>query len=177
MPTVEFLDDFANAWNRHGTDAILSAMTADCIMQLGVGPDVGGSRFEGAESVRKAVDKVFSRTPDIQFNGPKHFVSGDRGLTEWVMTATTPKGSIEVEGCDVFTFRDGKIAFKNSYTKQRNSSVEEKPRATKHRVRVPDGISNLNLIDGSPLLVPPDRIVEVSADDAAAFGMKGWERL
>jgi ketosteroid isomerase-like protein len=117
--TVEFLDDYAKAWNRHDTAAILAAMTSDCVMQLGAGPDVGGSRFEGADNVRKAVEKVFSRMPDIQFNGAKHFVSGDRGLTEWVMTATTPKGAIEAEGCDVFTFRDGKIAFKNSYTKQR----------------------------------------------------------
>jgi ketosteroid isomerase-like protein len=117
--TVEFLDDYAKAWNRHDTAAILSAMTSDCVMQLGAGPDVGGSRFEGTDSVRKAVEKVFSGLPDIQFNAAKHFVSGDRGLTEWVMTATAPKGAIEVEGCDVFTFRDGKIAFKNSYIKQR----------------------------------------------------------
>jgi ketosteroid isomerase-like protein len=118
--TVEFLDEYAKAWNRHDTSAILSAMTADCVMQLGAGPDVGGFRFDGPDNVRAGIEKVFSRFPDVQFNGPKHFVSGDRGLTEWVMTATTPKGRIEVEGCDVFTFRDGKIAFKNSYTKQRS---------------------------------------------------------
>jgi phage terminase large subunit-like protein len=47
----------------------------------------------------------------------------------------------------------------------------------KHRVRVPDGIGTLYLIDGTPLLVPEDHIVEVSAEDAAAFGMRGWERL
>jgi hypothetical protein len=32
-------------------------------------------------------------------------------------------------------------------------------------------------IDGTSMLVPKDRIVEVSADDAAAFGHRGWERL
>ncbi len=44
-------------------------------------------------------------------------------------------------------------------------------------VRVPNGISTLYLIDGTCINVPNDRIVEVSADDATAFGMRGWERL
>jgi ketosteroid isomerase-like protein len=117
--TIEFLDAYADAWNRHDSTAIVAAMTSDCVMQLGAGPDVGGSRFVGQENVLAGVEKVFARFPDVKFNGPKHFISGDRGLTEWVMTASTPKGPIEVEGCDVFTFRDGKISFKNSYTKQR----------------------------------------------------------
>jgi hypothetical protein len=38
-----------------------------------------------------------------------------------VLTATTPSGKIDVQGCDVFTFRDGKIALKDSYLKQRTS--------------------------------------------------------
>ncbi len=43
-----------------------------------------------------------------------HRVSG------WVFTATSPDGSrVEVQGCDVFTFKGGKIAVKNSYRKQR----------------------------------------------------------
>jgi phage terminase large subunit-like protein len=48
---------------------------------------------------------------------------------------------------------------------------------TKHRVKVPHGISTLYLIDGSMLNVPADQIVEVSKEDAAAFGARGWERL
>ena len=47
----------------------------------------------------------------------------------------------------------------------------------KERVRVPDGISTLYLIDGSAMNVPEDRVVEVSQQDAVAFGMRGWERL
>jgi len=29
---------------------------------------------------------------------------------------------VEVTGCDLFTFRDGRIAVKNSYRKQRSAS-------------------------------------------------------
>ena len=117
--TTEFLEAFADAWNRHDADAILAAMTDDCVMQLSSGADVCGSRFVGQDGVRSGIERVFARMPDVRFNDGRHFVAGDRGLSEWVLTATTSSGKIEVQGCDVFTFRDGKIALKDSYLKQR----------------------------------------------------------
>jgi ketosteroid isomerase-like protein len=118
--TLAFLDAFADAWNRHDTDAILSMMTEDCIFEASRGPDVKGTIYTGQDEARRGVDEVFATFPDAQWNGPKHFVAGDRGVSEWVFTATSPDGSrVEVQGCDVFTFRGGKVAVKNSYRKQR----------------------------------------------------------
>jgi steroid delta-isomerase-like uncharacterized protein len=118
--TLSFLDAFADAWNRHDTDAILSMMAEDCIFEASRGPDVKGTVYTGQDEVRRGVDEVFATFPDAQWNRPRHFVAGDRGVSEWVFTATSPDGSrVEVQGCDVFTFRDGKIAVKNSYRKQR----------------------------------------------------------
>ena len=118
--TLALLDAFADAWNRHDTDAILSMMTEDCIFEASRGPDVKGTLHTGQDAVRGGVDEVFATFPDAQWNGPRHFVGGDRGVSEWVFTATGPDGSrVEVQGCDVFTFKRGKIAVKNSYRKQR----------------------------------------------------------
>jgi ketosteroid isomerase-like protein len=39
--TLEFLDAFAQAWNRYDVDAIMSAMTEDCVFEASAG--VGGS--------------------------------------------------------------------------------------------------------------------------------------
>ena len=118
--TLALLNAFADAWNRHDTDAILSMMTEDCIFEASRGPDVKGTLYTGQDEVRGGVDEVFATFPDAQRNGPRHFVAGDRGVSEWVFTATGPDGSrVEVQGCDVFTFRHGKIAVKNSYRKQR----------------------------------------------------------
>lgn len=118
--TLTLLDAFADAWKRHDTDAILSMMTGDCIFEASRGPDVKGTVYTGQDEVRGGIDEVFATFPDAQWNGPRHFVAGDRGVSEWVFTATSPNGSrVEVQGCDVFTFRDGKIAVKNSYRKQR----------------------------------------------------------
>jgi ketosteroid isomerase-like protein len=118
--TLTILDAFADAWNRHDTDAILSMMTDDCVFEASRGPDVKGTVYTGQHEVRRGVDEVFATFPDAQWNEPKHFVAGDRGVSEWVFTATNPDGSrVEVQGCDVFTFRHGLIAVKNSYRKQR----------------------------------------------------------
>ena len=39
-------------------------------------------------------------------------------MSEWIFTGTRADGiRLEVNGCDVFTFRDGRIAVKNSYRK------------------------------------------------------------
>jgi hypothetical protein len=47
-------------------------------------------------------------------------VSGDRGVSAWVFRGTRLDGTrVDVNGCDLFTFRDGKIAVKDSYRKQR----------------------------------------------------------
>ena len=58
----------------------------------------------------------------MHFGDARHFVSGDRGLSEWLFTGTTADGKkIEVTGCDVFTFKGDKIAVKNSYLKTRTA--------------------------------------------------------
>ena len=79
-----------------------------------------GTRYEGRERVREAFARVFKMFPDAQFGNARHFVAGDRGLSEWVFTGTTAEGKkLEVNGCDVFTFAHGKIAKKDSYFKNR----------------------------------------------------------
>ena len=67
-------------------------------------------------------DAVWATFPDAQWRNSRHFVHGDRGVSEWTFTGTRPDGTrVEVHGCDLFTFRDGKIALKNSYRKNRPS--------------------------------------------------------
>jgi ketosteroid isomerase-like protein len=119
--TMAFLDAFAEAWNRHDVDAILSMMTPDCVFEAALGPQATGTRYVGQEEVRCGIEAVFAAFPDARWNGARHFVSGNRGISEWVLTATSREGTrLEVQGCDLFTFRDGKIAIKNSYRKQRS---------------------------------------------------------
>lgn len=118
--TEDFLQSFADAFNAHDVKAIMSHMTLDCVFEASAGPDVNGEKFSGQEEVRKAFEAVFALYPDALWNHARHFVSGNRGYSEWVFTGTKADGTrVEVTGCDLFTFRDGKIAIKNSYRKNR----------------------------------------------------------
>ena len=81
-----------------------------------------GEKFVGKENVKKAFQHVFAAFPDAKLTNAKHLVSGDRGVSEWVFSGTKSDGTrVEVTGCDLFTFSDGKIAVKNYYRKNRVS--------------------------------------------------------
>jgi hypothetical protein len=70
--------------------------------------------------VRDAYAAVFAQYPDAHWGGARHLVRGDRGVSEWTFTGTLKDGKrVEVNGCDLFTFRSGKIAVKNSFRKNR----------------------------------------------------------
>ena len=120
MVTVEDLQAFGEAWNRHDVDAIMTFMADDCVFETTAGKDVCGTRYEGRERVREAFARVFKMFPDARFGQARHFVAGDRGLSEWAFTGTTAEGKrLEVNGCDVFTFANDKIVKKDSYFKNR----------------------------------------------------------
>ena len=120
VDAIGMLDRFADAWNRHDLDALMSMMTDDCVFQASAGPDVDGQRSEGKQAVRVAYASVFETFSDAHWAQARHFIAADRGVSEWTFTGTHKDGRrVEVTGCDLFTFRDGKIAVKNSYRKNR----------------------------------------------------------
>ena len=109
---------FMDVWNAHDVDGIMSLMTDDCVFEASFGPDPWGARYEGAAAVRSGVEKNFRNIPDIRWDEIRHFVCEDHAVVEWLTTGT-PNGRkfFKVEGCDILTLRDGKIAAKRSYRK------------------------------------------------------------
>lgn len=98
----------------------MTFMTDDCVFDASAGPDVCGAHYAGRDAVRAAFEDVWATFPDAHWGGARHFVQGDRGVSEWTFTGTANDGTrVEVNGCDLFTFRDGRIAVKNSYRKNR----------------------------------------------------------
>jgi ketosteroid isomerase-like protein len=96
MPTVnaqvtaETLQAFADAWNRHDVDALMSFLTEDCVFEASAGPEVCGTRYLGFESVRASFAEVWTTFPDAHWGNARHFVAGDRGVSEWTFTCTVP---------------------------------------------------------------------------------------
>ncbi len=123
MVTIEQLEAFFDrGWNGHDVDVLMTFMSDDCVFEAAAGRDACGTRHAGRARVREAFARVFASFPDVRFDDAQHFVSGDRGLSEWIFRGTSADGKkVEVNGCDVFTFRDGKIAVKSSYLKNRTA--------------------------------------------------------
>ena len=124
---IALLECFAEAWNRHDLDALMSMMTEDCVFEASAGPEVAGARSQGQPAVRIAYAAVFDAFPDAGWTNPRHFIAGNRGVSEWTFTGTQRDGTrVEVNGCDLFIIRDGKIATKNSYRKNRSATRPER---------------------------------------------------
>ena len=88
---IEQLQACSNAWNEHDIDTVMAYVTDDCIFETGGGGTQRyGRRHVGFEHVR---DKFVGPTKD----GSK----------------------MELDGCDLFIFADGKIKLKNSIIKNR----------------------------------------------------------
>src|SRR5215208_3140208 len=84
--TTEHLQAFADAWNRHDVDALMSFMTDDCVFEASAGAAVCGQRFEGQQAVRAAFAEVWATFPGAQWGLARNFVYGDRGVFERTFT-------------------------------------------------------------------------------------------
>jgi ketosteroid isomerase-like protein len=113
--TIAFLEGFLDAWNRHDIDAILATLDSQCTYITG-----SGTRFEGHDQIRRGLGEFLQTFPDAHWRDASHFVSGDRGASEWVFTATTADGkAVEMDSCDLFTFKNGKIAVVSAFRRDR----------------------------------------------------------
>ena len=114
--TQHILQAFADAWNRHDIDALMSFMTEDCVFEANAGPDVAGTVFRGPDDVRRGFQRAWQIYPDARWSDARHFVSGGRGASEWIFSGTDNSGNrIEVAGCDLSQFRGDKIVVKDSF--------------------------------------------------------------
>ena len=119
---IRMLKAIATAFDQHDMDGIIRHFAADAVFEGPRGPEPWGQRFVGLGAVREAFAARFAGIPDIRYQQDDHFVDGDRGASEWTLSGTTTDGQrIEVRGCDLWTFRDGKVVKKDSYWKIRTT--------------------------------------------------------
>ena len=110
------LQALLDAFNAHDVDAIMAFFAEDCVLDMPRGPGPGGRRLVGTEQVREGIQSRLDGIPDIHYRDDRHWVCGDRGVSEWTIRGTQQTGEpIEVRGCDLLEFTDGKISRKDSY--------------------------------------------------------------
>ena len=107
-PAVE---RFAAAFDAKDVDAIMAAMTPDCVFEDTAPPD--GNRHVGTDAVRAAWTKLFASSPEGVFTTEDVIDAGERVDTCWRYDFDGG----HVRGVDVFRVRDGLVAEKFSYVK------------------------------------------------------------
>lgn len=112
------LQGFLDAFNAHDVNAIMSFFTEDCVFDMPRGPAPGGRRLVGKQQVSEGIRSRFDGIPDVRYEDDRHWVCGDRGVSEWTIRGTQRTGErIEVRGCDLFELADGRIRRKDSFWK------------------------------------------------------------
>ena len=108
---VKLMEDFGEAFNRHDAEALSSMMTEDCVFYTLIGPNNFGNKLEGNATIKAAFEGVWTNNiTDAHWKSLGCFASDNNGLSHWLFTGTNPDGSkVNAEGCDIFTFKDGKI--------------------------------------------------------------------
>ena len=115
--TIAAVERFNAAFNAHDVDAIMAAMTDDCVFENTM-PPPDGERFVGEAAVRACWEALFRSSPRARFETEECFAVADRCVVRWRYTWLADGGGAgHVRGVDLFTVRDGKIAEKLSYVK------------------------------------------------------------
>jgi glycosyltransferase involved in cell wall biosynthesis len=108
----------ADAFNAHDIERVMGYFAVDCSLDMPRGPDPHGKRYQGTEQVKKGLMGRFESMPDVLYSDLKHFVSGNCGMSKWLLTGTKANGqSVMVRGCDFYTFERGLVVRKDSYWK------------------------------------------------------------
>lgn len=119
MTDAATLRALVEAFNAHELDRIMAFFTDDCVLETPRGSDPWGTRYTGADEVRRGLADRFAGIPDVHYGDDEHWVCGEHAVSRWLLSGTTTSGEeVRVRGCDVFDLApDGRIRRKDSYWK------------------------------------------------------------
>lgn len=123
---VALLGAFCEAFNQHDPEAIVSMITDDCEFRPAMGDNSFGASIKGKQAIKEAFISTFAMFPDAKWVPRNHNeVFGERGFSEWTFIATRKSDGafFEVDGVDLFFFKNGKICLKDVYRKQRDPKL------------------------------------------------------
>lgn len=116
---LKLLDDITDAFNRHDWDGVVSYFADDGYWLASKGPEPRiGRTLRGKAAIREYLAMRHKTFPNLQWVDARHWVMGDKGLSEWIVKGSSATGEkIDWVGCDLWEFRDGKVTKKDTYWK------------------------------------------------------------
>ena len=116
--TIAAVQRWDRAVNQHDLDAVMAAMTDDCVFESSY-PQPNGTRYEGQEAVRAFWENVFRASPHSAIEAEEIFAAGDRCVFLCVQRSLDDDGNPKhCRAVDVIRVRDGKVAESLSYFKR-----------------------------------------------------------
>jgi len=117
--TTELLDAIQDAFNRHDVEGILAYFAEDCEWLMARGPHAPeGRRCRGKAEIGRVLSERYARIPDMRWVEMRHWIFGDKALSEWTVKGTPIEGpALYLLGCDLWELRDGKVVKKDTYWK------------------------------------------------------------
>ncbi|WP_417586328.1 nuclear transport factor 2 family protein [Pararhodobacter oceanensis] len=120
--TREFVDAVGDAFNANDVDAVMAYIDDNIVFDHAAGPEAYGVRFEGAETVRGVFKGLFDKVENVHWKTLDCRIAGDKAYCEYLRTATHKDGTKEeYQSIDIMTFKDGKMVYKDTYYKIRNT--------------------------------------------------------
>ena len=113
------LKELCEAFNAHDLDRIM-AFFSDYVSWRCRGETSLGVPVRGKTGRTEALATRSEGLPDVHYGSDEHFVdsTADTGISKWTLAGTTREGTRKVvQGCDFYTFRNGKVIRKDSYWK------------------------------------------------------------
>lgn len=116
---LELLKVFGRAFNKGDVEGILGCVTDDFEWRLAEGPEAPDATvLRGAEEVRAALASRGDKYRSIRFSETELMYADDQVIGRFRATGEYADGrSLDVRGIDIYEFRDGRIAVKDSYWK------------------------------------------------------------
>jgi ketosteroid isomerase-like protein len=115
---LDKLEGLAAAFNAHDIDRIMSFFANECSLDMPRGSEPHGTRVEGKQGVREALLGRLRGIPDVHYGDLENHVSGNCGMSKWLLTGTKTDGvKVRVRGCDFYYFENGLVIRKDSYWK------------------------------------------------------------
>lgn len=117
--TIELIDRIQDAFNRHDVDGILSHFSEDVVWLMARGPDAKvGRKLVGKRAIGEVLSARYKQIPDMRWTDMRHWVMGDKAISEWIVRGTLPGGGkLNLLGCDLWEFRGDLVTKKDTYWK------------------------------------------------------------
>jgi ketosteroid isomerase-like protein len=119
--TEALVAEIEAAFNSRDVDRILEYFAEDAVFATARGPVKEGIELKGKQAIGDFLRDRFSYIPDMYWHPQFRFVSacGQYAVSYWIVTGNNQRSGLKLElnGCDIFRFQDGKLIHKDTFWK------------------------------------------------------------